>query len=99
MECTLKITRGNKRYPFGVKLRIDENRIWFMRQPFSKILNAEIKSMAGYKWHGFQDPPIKKWSIKHSPRNVLRLRNLMGENIFEWFDKPIENPLTVEDFD
>ena len=97
MEAELKITNGNKRYPFKVKLRIDEDRIWFMRQPFSKILNKEIKSMKGYKWHGFQDPPIKKWSIAHCPRNVLRLRNLMGENIFEHFDQPL-NLIPLEDF-
>jgi hypothetical protein len=96
METTLKITRGNKRFPFPVRLRIDEDRIWFMRQPFSKILNAEIKSMAGYKWHGFQDPPVKKWSIKHCPRNVLRLRNLMGENIFEHFDQPLVDTPTFD---
>ena len=89
METTLKIVKGNKRHSFPVKLRIDDKRIWFDRMPFSRLLNAEIKSMAQYKWHGFQDPPIKKWSVANCPRNVLQLRTLMGENVYEWFEQPL----------
>jgi len=99
MQTTLKIKSGQRIHKFPVKLKIDEKRIWFMRQPFSKLLNAEIKAMRGYKWHGFEDPPLKKWSIANHPRNVFQLQALMGNNPYEWFDKPIENPLTVEDFD
>ncbi len=97
MKTTLKIVRGNKRYNFDVTLQIDENRILFKTQPFSKILNAEIKSMKGYKWHGFDDPPLKKWSIENHPRNVIQLRRLMGENVYEWFERPLMQ-LTKEDF-
>jgi len=99
MQTTLKIKSGKRIHKFPVKLKIDEKRIWFMRQPFSKLLNAEIKAMKGYRWHGFEDPPVKKWSIENHGRNVFQLQALMGNNPYEHFDKPIENPLTVEDFD
>jgi len=62
----------------------------FDKIPFSKLLNAEIKSMRGYKWHGFDDPPMKKWSVENHPRNVFQLKALMGENPYEWFDRPLE---------
>lgn len=97
METTLKIKSNGRVHKFAVKLKIDERRIWFMRQPFSKLLNAEIKAMRGYKWHGFDDPPVKKWSIENHGRNVFQLQALMGNNPYEWFERPLVS-LKVEDF-
>lgn len=98
MQITLRIKNGNKIHKLPVTLRVTETRIWFDKQPFSKLLNAEIKAMRGYKWHGFDDPPIKKWSIENHPRNVFQLQALMGNNPYEWFDRPL-NVLTPADFD
>lgn len=89
MNTTLKITKGKRRHSFPVKLKITESHILFDRIPFSRLLNAEIKSFAGYHWGGFDDPPVKKWSIKNCPRNVLQLRTLMGENVYEHFEQPL----------
>ena len=97
MKATLKIVQGKVRHSFDVTLDISEKRILFKSQPFSKVLNAEIKSMRGYKWHGFEDPPVKKWSIENHPRNVIQLKRLMGENVYEWFERPLLE-LTFEDF-
>lgn len=98
MKATLKIRKGNRVHNVPVRLKITEDRILFDKVPFSKVLNAEIKAMKGYKWHGFDDPPVKKWSVKHCARNVIQLRALMGENVYEHFEQPLI-PLTVEDFD
>lgn len=97
METVLKIKSNGRIHSFPVKLKIDDRRIWFMRQPFSKLLNAEIKAMRGYKWHGFDDPPLKKWSIDNHGRNVFQLQALMGNNPYEWFDRPLVS-LSIEDF-
>ena len=98
MRTTLRIKSGNRIHKVPVTLRITEDRIWFDKQTFNKKLNAEIKAMKGYKWHGFQDPPVKKWSIANHPRNVFQLQALMGNNPYEWFERPIENPLVAIDF-
>lgn len=97
MRTTLRIQNGNKIHKIPVTLRITESRIWFDKQPFSKLLNAEIKTMRGYKWHGFDAEPVKKWSIENHPRNVFQLQALMGNNPYEWFDRPLVS-LTKEDF-
>lgn len=97
MKTSLRIKSGKRIRNLPVTLRITEDRIWFDKQPFNRELNAEIKSMKGYKWHGFDDPPVKKWSIVNHPRNVFQLRVLMGENPYEWFERPLES-LTVADF-
>jgi len=97
MKATLKIKCGRRVHSFDCKLRITEDRIWFDRIPFSKVLNAEIKAMAGWRWHGFDDPPIKKWSIKNCPRNIFQLRSMMGENVYGWFDRPIRDDIVEFD--
>lgn len=94
MNLTFKIIKGNRKHSFPVRLHIDEKRITFDRIPFSKLLNAEIKAMRGYKWHGFQDPPVKKWSVDNCARNVLQIKALAGENIYEWFERPL-NPCLI----
>ena len=73
MQTELRIKEGRYLRKLPVRLRIDPDRIWFDSMPFSKALNAEIKAMAGYKWHGYDDPPVKKWSVAHCPRNVMQI--------------------------
>jgi SNF2 family DNA or RNA helicase len=64
-------------------------RIEFLKSPFA--LKDEIKAMRGSKWHGFEDPPRKIWSVENCPRNLFQLQLLMDENPFEWFDRPLKN--------
>ena len=47
---------------------------YFVSFPFNRALIAAIKQMEGAKWHGFDDPPLKKWSILDSERNWFQLR-------------------------
>lgn len=47
--------------------------------------------MAGSRWHGFETPPKKVWSVKDCPRNRFQLAYLQGQNVYEWFDRPIES--------
>lgn len=79
-------------YKFPVTMTRKGSRIW-LSFPFSKALQAEIKSMQGAKWHGFENPPIKQWSIAFSFRNLFQIRYLMGENPYEWYDQPIKEHL------
>ena len=86
----LKVNDGKYIHKFDVGLKVDEDRIWFQSMPFSKILNKTIKTFAGYKWHGFQEPPVKKWSISNCHRNVFQLQHLWGEDVYAWWDRPLE---------
>ncbi|MCA9073200.1 MAG: hypothetical protein KDA84_29960, partial [Planctomycetaceae bacterium] len=77
-------------------MKFEKGRIWFAKSPFA--LKDEIKAMAGAKWHGFEEPSKKVWSVKDNPRNQFQLAYLQGENVFEWFDRELikheyRNPL------
>lgn len=74
-------------------LKYDGGRIWFVKSPFS--LKDEIKAMKGARWHGFEDPPIKQWSVEDCPRNAFQLDYMQGKNVFEWFDQePVKHEYT-----
>lgn len=66
-----------------------DNRLW-VKFPFNKKLIDEIKNMGGARWHGFEDPPIKCWSIKLCSRNLFALQLLAGGNPYERYDRPLE---------
>lgn len=97
LNKTLKVQEGKFIHRFDVGFKITTERIWFQRQPFSKILNRYIKTFKGYKWHGFEKEPVKKWSIANCPRNVFQLMYSWGENPYEWFERPLEE-MTASDF-
>ena len=63
--------------------------IEFIKSPFE--LKDEIKAMKGARWHGFDDPPRKIWTVSNCFRNWFQLRLLLGENVFSWFDQPLKN--------
>jgi hypothetical protein len=94
----LRVQEGKYVHRIPVGLKVDEDRIWFQKTPFNKALNRAIKTFKGYKWHGFLDPPIKKWSITNCSRNVFQLKHLWGENVYEWFDRPL-NLMDEKEFD
>lgn len=56
---------------------------------FNKPLLEEIKIMDGARWHGFDEPPVKKWSIKDSPRNRFQLSFLTGQNPYAPYETPL----------
>jgi SNF2 family DNA or RNA helicase len=53
---------------------------------YNKLLLDEIKSMEGARWN----PDKKIWTVMNSPRNHFAIRYLLGENVYERFEKPIE---------
>ena len=70
------------------RIEFADGRIYFLKSPFA--LKDEIKAMAGSRWHGFEEEnPRKIWSVKDCPRNVFQLGYLMGEDVYEWFDRDL----------
>jgi SNF2 family DNA or RNA helicase len=63
--------------------------IEFLKSPFE--LKDEIKSMKGAKWHGYDDPPRKIWTASNCFRNWFQLRLLLGEDVYAWFDRPLQH--------
>ena len=57
-------------------------------------LMAEIKAMHGAHFHGYDDEgeyaKIKVWSVDDCQRNRLQIGYLCGENVYAWFDRPLE---------
>jgi hypothetical protein len=69
-------------------LEYRDGRIYFLKSPFS--LKDEIKSMAGSRWHGYdEESPRKIWSVEDSQRNRFQLGFLMGEDVYEWFNRDV----------
>jgi hypothetical protein len=48
----------------------------YLKFPFNKTLIEEVKNLEGAKWHGYDNPPIKLWSIPLSLRNSFTLNYL-----------------------
>jgi hypothetical protein len=86
MEIETKFTIGNKRFP--VKLIKEKGRVYLIFK-YNPELITEIKAMDGHKWHGFEDPPRKCWSIKDNARNRFQLDFFMGKNPYAPFDAPL----------
>lgn len=61
------------------------DRLW-LTYGFNKPLTEEVKAMEGSRWHGFMDPPIKKWSIKDCQRNRFQLSFLAGHNPYASYE-------------
>lgn len=60
--------------------------VTFNYEPF---IIAEIKSMKGARWHGFEDPPRKIWSISNCARNLFQLAFLSGGNPYAPYECPL----------
>lgn len=77
------------KYMFPVKLTCTGTRIE-TQFGYNPPLQAEIKSMQGARYHGFDESnPRKMWSIANSFRNWFQLKYLMGENPYAWYDRPV----------
>jgi len=57
-------------------------------------LMAEVKAMRGAHFHGYDDEgeyaKIKVWSVDDCQRNRLQIGYLCGEDVYAWFDRPLE---------
>lgn len=72
----------------AAKIKYTKGRIEFIKSPFS--LKDEIKAMKGSQWHGNDDEnPRKIWSVEDCQRNRFQLGFLMGEDVYEWFDRDL----------
>jgi hypothetical protein len=76
------------KYKFPVSLDYVDNYI-YVTFSFNKGLIAEIKSMDGAHWCGYDDPPRKIWRINNSSHNAFRLKYLQGVDVYGKYDKPI----------
>ena len=75
------------------KINYIDNRAYLFT-PYNKILLDEIKSFDGSKWHGYDDEPVKAWSIPLSTRNKFQLDFLLGGNPYTLYDSYLETPVT-----
>lgn len=82
-------TRSGTRIKAPVTLQYVGGRIEFLKSPFS--LKDEIKSMSGSRWHGFEEPPRKIWSVRDCERNRFQIQWLMGVNSYEWWEQPLKH--------
>ena len=76
------------KYMIPAELIYQGNRI-FVKFPYNKTFITEIKNLEGAKWHGFDTPPQKIWSIADSPHNKFRLAYLQGLNPYAHYDSEI----------
>lgn len=60
-----------------------------LKYGFSKEMNAEVKAMQGAKYHGFDNPETKYWTIADTPRNWFCIKYMAGENTYQRYDLPI----------
>lgn len=77
-----------EKYKLDVQLLPVGNRLE-VHFPFSRAMISEVKAMEEAKWHGFEDPPKKVWTIKNSARNRFVLNWMSGINVFERYDLPL----------
>jgi hypothetical protein len=88
MSEKVKLRAGN--YMVPATLTYDKNRIK-VAFGYNPALLSEIKNMEGAKWHGFDDPPEKVWSVSNSLRNAFVFEFLKGGDPYAFYDKPLED--------
>jgi SNF2 family DNA or RNA helicase len=69
------------------RINVTPSAIEFIKSPFA--LKDEIKAMKGARWHGFEDPPRKIWTVNNCQRNWFNMELLMGGNPYVHFDQPL----------
>ena len=77
----------NKR-KLPVRLSYTADKI-YIRAPYNKLLIEEIRAMAGARWHGFEEPPLKMWSVSANDRNEFQFAYLRGENPYSPYRTPL----------
>lgn len=83
-------TAGGTLIRVPATLEYKDGRIFFIKSPFA--LKDEIKAMQGSRWHGYdEDEPRKIWSVSDTQRNRVQLNWLLGEDVYAWFDRPVQH--------
>lgn len=82
----MKLISGGKKVTATVEKK--GNQLWF-KFPYHPPLQQHLKTMQGARWHGFEDVPIKQWSVEDCPRNQFQLAFLRGENPYARWEKPL----------
>lgn len=87
----MRVRAGNKLVTLDI---IDKNdgRLW-LSFGFNRDMITLIKTQfGGWHWHGFEDPPIKMWSIANSHQNRFRIAYLAytKDSPYELFDTSLE---------
>jgi hypothetical protein len=86
MEYKTKFIAGKYKYP--VTIVENGNRLWFVFD-YNKLLIEQVRLMEGARYHGFEDPPIRQWSVTNSLRNWFQISRLEGKNPYAHYDKPL----------
>ena len=81
-----KVKLRSGKYMIPVIMHWTEKNRWFLQFAYSPPLIEDVKCMEGRKWHGFDDPPIKMWSIPDTPRNRFILAHLKGDKPYTRYD-------------
>ena len=72
-----------KGYEYPVKVVRVGQRLW-LEYPFNREMTDEFKKcFHGMKWHGYDDKPIKKWSISYNAHNMFQIDFFMGNNPYK----------------
>lgn len=91
MECKLRVGKYRKKG----KIVFTKKRIEF-HFGYWPSLNAEIKTMEGHRYHGFETiNPRKVWSVADSPRNRFQIEYLREKNPYAHFEQPLQ-PVETE---
>jgi len=86
-----KLRSGRKLFP--AKIALHEGRYYFKFR-FNRALMNDLKRLSGAKWHGYDNPPMKCWSILDNEHNRFQLDYLKGNNPYSIYDselQPIES--------
>lgn len=86
MVAEHKFIINGKKVPVTIEKK--DNDLW-LDFPFNRDLIPEIKSMQGAKWHGFEETPIKQWSIADTERNHFQIQYLTGMNPYAPYETPL----------
>lgn len=72
-----------------ITLDYEDGRI-YIHSGYNKKLVEEIKStFSGYKWHGYEEPPKKIWSILDNEHNEFQIKYLQGNNPYAHYDMSV----------
>jgi SNF2 family DNA or RNA helicase len=86
VRTELKITIGQWRHPIAITKK--GAKLW-ASYGFSKAITAELKALEGTRWHGYEEPPIKQWSLTDTQHNRFQLDYLTGGNPYAHYDKQV----------
>lgn len=81
-------------YKIPVTIERKGERLWF-RFPFNKKITEQIKEdFSGYKWHGYENPPIKQWSVRYCYHNLFRIDHHCNNNPYSTYDRSLDGLVT-----